>query len=133
MTNSYILIYEEIIEGRPMYVGAWRGYGKNVVGESLGLSIIKGLGGFTKDATPQDLIDQLEQNSIRRAEFPSGTSPIEEQAFLVCEADDLVRVTFKESGQIEVRWLTTDSDLHRALHRDHPQGAASPPPPGGHN
>lgn len=114
MTDSYVLIYEEHAD-RPVYLGAWRAHGKNLVGESLGLSIIRGLGGFTEEATPQDLIAQLEQNNIRRAEFPTGTSPSEEQAFLVREGQDLTRVTFKESGQIEVRWLTSDSDLQRAL------------------
>lgn len=114
MTDSYILIYEE--DGRhTVYVGAWRAHGKNLVGESLGLGIIRGLGGFTEEATTQDLIDQIEQSGIHRAEFPSGTSPIEAQAYLLREADDLVRVTFKEDGQIEVRWFTTDSDIDRAL------------------
>lgn len=117
MTDSYILIYEEH-DGRLMYFGAWRGHGKNLVGESLGLSVIKGLGGFTEKATPQDLIDQLKQSNICRAEFPSGTLPSEEQAFLVREVQDLTRVTFKANGQIEVRWLTADSDISRALHRD---------------
>lgn len=116
MTDSYILIYEEHA-GRPAYLGAWRGHGKNLVGESLGLSILRGLGGFTKEAQPQDLIDQLESAGIQRAEVPSATTPSEVQAFLVREAADLVRVTFKESGQIEVRWLTTDSDLSRAIHQ----------------
>ena len=114
MTDSYILIYEEH-DGRPVYLGAWRAHGKNLVGESLGLSIIRGLGGFTEDATPQDLIDQLTQSDIRRAEFPSGALPGEEQAFLVREATDLVRITFKERGQIDVRWFTSDSDIRRAL------------------
>jgi hypothetical protein len=116
MTDSYILIYEEH-DGHLAYLGTWRGHGKNLVGESLGLSIIKGLGVFTKEATPQDLIGQLEKGGIRRAEFPSGILPSEEQAVVVREAADLVRVVFSESGQIEVRWLTTDSDIERALPR----------------
>jgi len=114
MTDSYILIYEEH-DGRFAYLGAWRAHGKNLVGESLGLSIIRGLGGFTEEATPQDLIDQLEQSGIRRAEFPSGTLPSEEQAVLVREAQDLVRVAFKGRALIDVRWLTSDSDIQRAL------------------
>lgn|SRR5512135_3394826 len=116
MTDSYIVIYEEHA-GRPAYLGVWRGHGKNLVGESLGLSILRGLGGFTEDAQPQDLINQLENAGVRRAEFPSATTPSEVQAFLLREADDLVRITFKESGQIEVRWLTSDSDLSRAIHQ----------------
>jgi hypothetical protein len=114
MTDSYILIYEED-DGRVIYFGAWRAHGKNLVGESLGLSIIRGLGGFTTEATPQDLVNQLESNGIHRAEFPSGTLPSEEQAFLAREAEDLTRVTFKANGQIGVRWFTSDSDIRRAL------------------
>lgn len=132
MTDSYVLIYEDDDRGHSAYLGAWRGHGKNLVGESLGLSIIKGLGGFTKEATSQDLIDQIEQSGIRRAKFPSSTTPSEEQAFVVREAKDLVRITFLASGMIEVRWLTTDSDLKRAL--PPPSGhIAAGSPRGGHN